>query len=475
MALDLTSLQNSQSSPLEQLLAAYRAQLSRPLDALKQQQQRLQEQQKLLASLRTTLEELFFTATSLTMPGAERRFITRTVQSSAPEVITATAQQDALLGSVSVHVERLARNDVLASARLNRADPFGLSGLYRFEITAAGTTATVEVTLDGTEDTETALRKIATAINTNSTAGVVATVVGDTATSVRLVLTAKQTGTSAAIRFTDTDGLLAALGWSASMFADPENRTVMTDTGAGYQLGRSSELNALVRLNGLSIIRESNTLTDVLPGVTLTLLRAQQPGDPDVTLTTTVDVEKAASLIQGILDRYNSALKSLSSASKDTLKGNPFVRQLLGQLRTLASQPLGSGPLQVLRDIGITIESDGTLKLSDRSRLERELTAGSQRVAELFTSPGGLGDRLAELLRDAVGSGGTLQTQWQMLGERIQGLSKRIRQTETRIEQQVEQYRKEYLKLQQLYLMATAQLGMLNTFATPPPGMFPSG
>ncbi len=474
MALDVTSLlaSSQQSPPLEQLLAAYRTQLSRPLDTLKQRQQQLQEQQKLLASLRTTLEALFFSAQSLTLPGAEGNFVTRKTQSSAPDIITATAQKDAVLGGSFVHVDRLARNDTLVSHRLTRTDPFGLSGLYHFELTAAGTTALVAVTLDGTEDTETALRKIATAINTTPTIGVVATVITDTPTTVRLTLTAKQTGTSAAIRFTDTDGLLAALGWSAGMFADPENRTVMTETSAGYQLGRASELNAQLRINGISLIRESNTITDALPGMTLTLLRAQQPTDPDVTLTTTVDVDTAASFLQTILDRYNSALKELNSATKGALKSYPAVRQLLRELRTLVSQQLGTGPLQVLRDIGITIEQDGTLKLSDRSRLERELIAGSERVAALFTSPGGFGERVAALLQDVIGSSGTLRTQWQLVSQRIQNLTGRIRQLESRIEQQVEQYRKEYLKLQQLYSMATAQMGILSNFALLPPGMF---
>lgn len=473
MAPDITSLlaASQQNPPLEQLLAAYRAQLSRPLDALKQRQQQLQDQQKLLASLRTTLEELLFTARTLTAPGAERNFVTRKTQSSAPDILSATAQTDAVLGSSLVHVDRLARNDVLASDRLTRAAPFGRSGLYRFELTAAGTTATVAVALDGTEDTETALRKIAAAINTTASIGVVATVITDTATTARLTLTAKQTGASAAIRFVDTDGLLAALGWSAGMFADPENRATLTETSAGYQLGRVSGLNAQLRINGITVVRESNTLADVLPGVTVTLLRAQQPTDPDITLTTTVDLDKAASYLQSILDRYNAALKELSSAAKGALKSYPAVRQLLSELRALASQQLGNGPLRVLRDIGITIGQDGTLKLSDRSRLEQELITGSERVAALFTSPGGFGEHIQELLRDVVGSTGTLSTQWRLVSQRAQTLAQRIQQLQSRIEQQVEQYRKEYLKLQQLYSMATAQLGMLSNFAALPPGL----
>jgi len=472
MALDVTSLLNpNRQSPLEQLLAAYRAQQSRPLEALQRQQKQLQEQQKLLATLRTKLEELYFRAQLFTLSGAAERFATRKLQSSAPDIVTGTAQNSALLGSVSLTVHRLARNDTLVSDRLNRTSPFGLSGTYRFELTANGSTATVEVTLDGTEDTETALRKIAAAVNATASIGVVATLILDTATTVRLSLTAKQTGSDAAITFTDTDGLLASLGWNSSLFADPENRTVMTDTTAGYQLARVSELNAELNLNGITVVRPTNTISDLLPGITLTLLRSQQPGDAPVTLTTTVDADKVAAFLKDFLDSYNAALKELNSALQTTLKGDPSLRQIRSQLRLLSSQLLGSGPLKTLRDIGITVGSDGTLSLSDRTRLEQELSIGSDRVAALFTSAGGLGERIVSALHDTVGSSGTLRLRWQSIGTQLQTLNSRISQLQKRVDQQVEQYRKEYLKLQQLYSMASAQLGMITNFATPPTGL----
>ncbi|MCS7170180.1 MAG: hypothetical protein NZ949_06110, partial [Candidatus Kapabacteria bacterium] len=276
---------------LEQLLAAYRSQQGRPLEALKQRQKQIQERQKLLNNLHTRLEELLFQAQTFSRPGAEERFMARKVQSSAPEIVTATAQSSALLGSVSIQVQRTARNDVLSSDRLLKTEPFGLSGTYRFDLTAGGNPFSVEVSLNGTEDTETALRKIATAINTTPNSSVAATVIADTATTARLTLTAKQTGTAAAIAFADNTGLLSRLGWTNSLFADPESRIVATNAAAGYQLARSSELNAQLAVNGLTVVRESNIITDLLPGMTLTLLRSQQPTDPPVTLTTVADTE----------------------------------------------------------------------------------------------------------------------------------------------------------------------------------------
>ncbi len=465
---DISLLQNPTGQALlKQLLAAYRSQQSRPLETLKQRRQQLQEQQKLLNTIRSKLEELFFQGQLFTLPGADQRFATRKVQSSHPDVVTAIAESSATLGTTSVYVHRLAHNDVLVSQRLLRTDPFLPAGVYRFELTGSGTTVTVTVTLDGTEDTEAALRKIATAINATTNVGAVATVLTDTPTTVRLSLTAKQTGSDSALRFVDTDGLLARLGWNSGFFADPENRTVFTETSAGYQRARSSELNAQLSINAITVTRQSNTISDLLPGVTLTLLRSQTPTESAVTLTTTVDPDAVAALIQKLLDVYNSALKELTNALNGSLKGDLVLRQLLSNLRSLSSQLLGNGALQTLGDIGIGIGKDGTLTLSDRRRLEQELANGSDRVAALFTSSGGFGERITTLLQDMIGSSGTLHARWNSIGRQLQTLSQRIRQTELRIEQQVEQYRKEYLKLQQLFSAATAQLGIANNFAIP--------
>lgn len=459
-------------SPLEQLLAAYRTHQSRPLEALRQQQKRWQERQKLLTSLRTQIEELFHRASSLTLSNASELFAARKVQSSAPEVVRAAAQNATPLGSISIQVQRLASNDVLLSDRLQRADPFGLSGMYRFTIASGGTTAEVSVSLTGTENTETALRTIASAINSTADIGVIATVVLDTPATVRLMLTAKQTGSDAAITFSDIQGLLAHLGWDENLFRDSESRTIVSSTRAGYQFARASELNAQLTLNGLTVIRLSNTISDLLPGITLTLGRSQSPTEPPVVLTTMADTDRVATLIQGILDAYNTALRSLSSALDGNLKGSPALNQLYNQLRLLSSQSLGNGPLRTLRDIGITVNQDGTLTISDRSQLEQELLRDSNRVAALFTSAGGLGEQLVSTLRDVVGSTGTLRSQWEISQQQLLILDRRIRQLEQRINARVEQYRKEYIKLQQLYAMATSQLSMLNNFVLASTGMF---
>jgi len=460
----------SQQSPLETLLAAYRAQQERPLQALRQRQQLLQSQRNLLSSLRNTLQELLARAVDVAQRGTNP-FAARKVESSSPDIATASADSSAILSSATLFVERLARADVLASNRLSRTDPFGITGTRSFQLTANGTTVTVSVTFDGSETTEQALRRIAAAINSTANVGATATVVQDTPSTVRLTLIAKQTGSPAAITFDDPEGLLATLGWTPALFADPANRTVMTDSSAGYQLSAVEQLNAQVVLNGISLVRPTNTFDDALPGVRLTLLRAQRSGDPPVTLTTTVDTDKVANYITTLLNAYNDALKALNSALSKEFKGDGRTRALLLQLRAIVSEQLGSGSLRSLSDIGITIGKDGTLTLSAKDRLQQQLQNDPSQVARLLGANGGFADRLRTLLEEMTASNGGLRARMRMTDERIRNLSTRIRQLQQRIDQQVEAYRREYLKLQQLYSMAQSQLGLLGNFASPSSGI----
>jgi flagellar capping protein FliD len=101
----------SQQSPLETLLAAYRAQQERPLQALRERQQLLQSQRNLLSSLRNTLQELLARAVDVAQRGTNP-FAARKVESSSPDIATASADSSAILSSVTLFVERTAADPV---------------------------------------------------------------------------------------------------------------------------------------------------------------------------------------------------------------------------------------------------------------------------------------------------------------------------------------------------------------------------
>lgn len=120
-----------------------------------------------------------------------------------------------------------------------------------------GTAAPVDVTISAGDN----IAAIATKINTAG-AGVVATVFND-GTNERLLLSSKITGAAAGFRVQSADAALSGLVF------DPQYKlgVGMAAVGIPVQYGQ----DAKARINGLAVTSATNTLTDNIPGVTITL------------------------------------------------------------------------------------------------------------------------------------------------------------------------------------------------------------
>jgi len=90
--------------------------------------------------------------------------------------------------------------------------------------------------------------------------------------------------------------------------------------------------NAMVTVNGIEIQAAGNTLTDVLPGLTITLHKS---GDATVTVDT--DVDKIADKIQKFVDAYNDVVNTLRThtAKGADLQGNSTLLSLSMRLSSL--------------------------------------------------------------------------------------------------------------------------------------------
>src|SRR5690606_9914403 len=117
-------------------------------------------------------------------------------------------------------------------------------------------------------------------------ASVVKVADGDT----RLVLTAKSTGAAGAFTTAATQG--GALG-----------------TSTVNQEG----VDALLTMGSLQITRSSNTVTDLIKGVTLEL---KQTTTGPVTVTTGRDDAKAVAAVKGLVDAVNKTITQLQELTK---------------------------------------------------------------------------------------------------------------------------------------------------------------
>ncbi|MCX7930291.1 MAG: flagellar filament capping protein FliD, partial [Chlorobi bacterium] len=304
----------------------------------------------------------------------------------------------------------------------------------------------------------TLLNKIASAINGASGAGATASVQSAGVNQSRLVISNSSPGGQLVIE--DVDGVLSKIGIASQTLRD--ERTKASSTGGGYSLGTANDLNASLTVNGVTMSRSSNTITDAISGATLTLLKAQQSGEAPVNLTTAVGTDKVADTVKPLLDAYNDVLNYIKNNIK-TIGGDAALRGFHSDLRSLSSKVF-SGSLSSLADIGIKIASDGTLSIDNKDRLKQQLETNPTAVASLFTASGGFADSIMGKITGLVGSDGLLQSRSSSLSQQIKRVSDQKKALQDRIEREVEQQRREYTKLQELFYSLQGQMSQYSSY-----------
>lgn len=201
--------------------------------------------------------------------------------SSQPDAATATATGARTTGEISFTVERLATAHQLAGGgSFGSAD--ALVGAGELTLTRAdGTVTTV------TTDEHTTLAQLAQRI-TGAKGGVRATVVKAEEGVHRLVLTATSTGAASQFELaSDLAGL---------------------DTADELRSGQDAHL----RMGSLDVYRATNTVTDLVEGVTIQLRKVT---DQPVTVAVERDLDAAVASIKGFVDSLNGALSTMKELS----------------------------------------------------------------------------------------------------------------------------------------------------------------
>ena len=373
---------------------------------------------------------------------------------SDASVFTASATSTAAAGIYSINVTTLAQAHKLAAAG------------QVSDTNAIATGASTVTFMVGTTRTDVAiaagatLQDIRTAINA-ANMGVTATIVNDgSATPYRLALSSDNTGTSNAISsitiyasgaspLPSGDGTLLP-GDAAVNDLLAYNATANVPTPAVPMAQTVAAKNADFTVNGIQIIKASNTVTDAIQGVTLTLSKMSTPA----TLTVARDTSSVSKAASGFVDAYNalsSQLKSRSAYGSATkaapdLAGDGTVRLMQNQLRSIFSTPASGGTLTRLSEVGIAFQADGTLKL-DSSKLNSAMTTNFSDVTNLFSSATGFATRLDTWSTSVVQSGGLIDTRTDSLNTTIKGYNDQISKLENRMTVLQKQYTTTYSNL----------------------------
>lgn len=333
-----------------------------PLKQLQTAATGIQTKISAFGALQSGMSGLRDAALALTNPSA---WSSTTASSGDATSVAATSSASAVPGSYSVTVQKLATAQSVASTAVAGSSTLVGAGTMHIDLGSwagatsfaakAGSTG-VDITVSDT-DTLASLRDKINAAG----AGVNATVVTD-ATGARLVYTSSSTGTDNGFRITATPASGAGADLSTVAF-DPPTSTATTLTQAAA--------NAAATINGLSVSSASNTLTDVIQGLTLTLAKE---GTAPVQITVAQDTASTKTLIQGFVTAYNSLATTLASDIKydsttstaGILQGDSTAVSLQRQVRNMLTASNGaSSVFSTLSQAGLEMQADGTLKIND--------------------------------------------------------------------------------------------------------------
>lgn len=322
-------------------------------------------------------------------------------------VFSATASSTAVAGTYTLEVSSLTQAQKLAAAGQSSSTAAigtGTSTTVTFDFgTISGGTfdsgtghysgATFTSNGDGThsitiDSSNNSLQGIRDAINAAGI-GVTATIINDgSATPYRLVLSANNNGISNSMKITVSgdaavDSLLAH---------DPAGTQNLAETVTAQ--------NASFKVNGVAVSKTSNTVSDVIQGVTLTLNKAT--ASPE-TLTIARDTVAVSSSIGGFVKAYNDLATTLknftaydaASQKGAILQGDSTVRSLQSQMRNILSTPIigTSGALTTLSDVGVAFQKDGSLAVN-QTKLDSVMASNFSDIAGLFATVGKATDSL---------------------------------------------------------------------------------
>ena len=469
---DINSLIGGGNQTQTDLLVQSYLQTQQPkLNSLQNKKTALEAKNSFYTALNTRINAIVTQIDTYQAKDFDKKFGVKKVGTTGADYVTATADGDASVGTNTVKVNRLASSDSLVSGRVNSADDFGnFSGTFEFTVEVNGDSRTLSVELDDTETYQQAMQKIADAVNGEDDFKISASVVKDTGTTARLSFNTSGLGEENKITFSNGAGnLLANIGLDEGVLnPGSATRVAFDTTNAGYRKANVADLNSESEVNGITVIRSTNTLEDVINGFKFTLNKVHESGKEAETLNTEIDVDGVASILQPLLDAYNSAL-ALVNNNKELRRGDPSASSLYSALRGLPSTKitgLGTDNPDFLTVIGIKPDTAGNLKISDKDALKEFLEDDPQKIADIFTSADGFIAKLENITASLKGETGIIKSKKASFVQQIESYDKRYDQLKLRIDTQSNNLRKQYESILSTYLTAQTQYSSFSQYST---------
>jgi flagellar hook-associated protein 2 len=463
--MDISSLTSGSldvTSVVSQLMEVERA----PVNKLSRKSASYETQLSVFGTLKNSISDFQAAVKGLKDTGSFQSFKTTSSDTTA---VTVSAGSTASTGSYTMNVSSLAQTQQLVAAGQASSTATigtGASTTLSFDfgkITGGTLTAGTytgasftsngggvqTVTIDNTNNT---LEGIRDAVNAAGI-GVTATIINDGGTS------------PYRLAFSSASGVDNSM--SISVSGDATLTSLLSHDPAGTQ-NLSETLtaqNANFTLNGVAITKSSNTVTDVVEGLTLNLSKVTTS---PVNLSVSKDAAAINEAANTFITEYNalmSELKSLSayageSGTAGSLAGDPAVRQMINELTTIISGTVTGGAYATLTSVGITTKPGVGLAL-DSTLFNSAIDNNLDDLANLFTSDEGFATKLDDWATTSINI--TLTTRTSLISDAISNIADEIDLREVRLASIEKRYTAQFTNLNIVLASMSAQQNFVSS------------
>jgi len=401
---------------------------NRPLDRIKSQ---IEKKNLVISDLGTIRSKVATFQDALKVLENPTNFNNSSASSSDSTVVSATANNAAVKGNHSVTVTTLAtatRNTIsgyalsTASATVNAGTGFAITvagitydtkGNKTQSVAGVPTTTANAVTVLGANPTITDLKNWINGLGADVSASVTQTT---SSANWVLMIQGTKTGSANAVSFTGLTGLTA-----------PATLTNTPDTVAA---------DASFTVNGTNFSRASNTVTDVIDGITLNLNKASGTAQTiSVTRGNDISSETINTLVAAYNDVMNTYKTMTANSSNSDKPGNfanapstlSFINQIKeGFARGISYTANGTRQTMSLSAMGIDLQLDGTAKFNSTSFASAS-AAGLRDILALGVTTGYVSgtSNLNTFINAQVKTGGLLNSQINSETTAVNSLTKR--------------------------------------------------
>ncbi|QND74187.1 flagellar filament capping protein FliD [Tardiphaga robiniae] len=334
-----------------------------------------QQLQTLLTTLTTDTTSLFksiVNSLSSSAYGARSATITSTGDVSASSAVSMAISNGAATGDHTLTVTQIATaHKVIGTAVADKSADLGLTGTFSIGL-EGGTSADISVTSGMT------LEDLVDTINAQtSTTNVQASIIQISSNQYEMILSATKDNADITTSVVSGDDVLTTLG--------------VTDSSGAFTDVLQESQPAIFSVDGITLTRDTNNITDVLSGVSFSLLQST-PSGSTVKISIDVDTSSIQTALQQFVTSYNAVRDYVttqqtlsSSGTADTsavLFGDGTMRSVMTQMEQVLNSIVGDLSMS---DLGLSFSDTNDLVL-DTSTLATTLADNIDGVIALLAT-----------------------------------------------------------------------------------------